>query len=85
MNMGRNINAVFLYLLLSACSVDEAELFTMPDQLKWGANVTEIERLLEGQCANGFNTRPIDPPFLPMLKDRQFQIDCDGLEFMGGL
>jgi hypothetical protein len=37
---------------------------------------------VEGSCKT-INTRRIDPPFLPGVKDRQTQIDCEGFEFLG--
>lgn len=54
-----------------------------PDVIDWGASAAEIEKSLEGKCVNGFRNRPIDPPFLENVEDKQVQIDCDGLEFLG--
>lgn len=54
-----------------------------PEVIQWGASAAELEAALEGKCADGFVTRPIDPPFLPKVQDRQVQIDCDGFDFLG--
>ncbi|PQA88201.1 hypothetical protein CW354_07800 [Marinicaulis flavus] len=54
-----------------------------PEVIEWGASAADIEKSLEGKCANGFVNRPIDPPFLQNVEDKQVQIDCDGLDFLG--
>jgi len=54
-----------------------------PDVIRWGATTAEMEAALQGKCAKGYKIRPINPPFLEDIKDRQLQIDCDGLQFMG--
>src|SRR5262249_39261960 len=37
---------------------------------------------LAGKCRK-MTTRRVDPPFLPNVKDKQFQIDCDGFDYFG--
>ncbi len=54
-----------------------------PEVIRWGATTAELEAALQGKCAKGYKIRPIDPPFLEDIKDRQLQLDCDGFEFMG--
>jgi hypothetical protein len=54
-----------------------------PEPIRFGATTAEVEAALEGRCASGFETRPIEPPFLPRVEDRQVQVDCDGLDFLG--
>ncbi len=71
-------------ILFSALGVAKAESDPLiPDVIEWGASAAEIEKALDGKCANGFVNRPIDPPFLPDVKTHQVQIDCDGYDFMG--
>lgn len=67
-------------LCAEGCSAKDA---LRPEMIRWGASAAEIEAALEGKCAKGFVNRPIEPPFLPVVKDRQVQIDCDGLDFLG--
>jgi hypothetical protein len=66
-------------LALSSCAHASGEGFR-PDVIRFGASVTEMEHALEGRCATQ-RTRQIDPPFLDDVRDRQMQIDCDGLVF----
>ncbi len=66
----------------SACAAETPSV-TEPSVFKWEASAAEIEALLEGRYVNGFVNRPIDPPFLPNVEDRQVQIDCDGFDFFG--
>ncbi len=73
--------AVAVLLTTSGWAV--ADTFHQPEPIRWGASTTEIERQLEGKCANGLVVRPIDPPFLPAVETAQVQVDCDGFEFMG--
>ena len=75
--------AVLAPLTALALTNANAETFARPDVINWGASSHEIESSLEGQCANGFINRPIEPPFLPQVEDKQVQIDCDGLSFFG--
>ncbi len=70
-------------LTLRIVSPAAAETFAMPDLIRWGATTAELEQALAGKCANGLSTRPIEPPFLPVVESKQVQIDCDGFEFMG--
>lgn len=81
MRMVRRL-AISGFAAIAACSPAQGEN-PMPDAVRWGASAAEIEAALEGKCANGFVTRPIEPPFLPAVEDRQVQIDCDGLDFLG--
>ena len=67
---------------LVATSTAAADAFK-PEVVRWGATTAEMEAALQGKCAKGYKIRPINPPFLEDIKDRQLQIDCDGLEFMG--
>lgn len=60
-----------------------SEVFAKPAEIRWGATTAEVEASLRGLCAKGFRTRPIEPPFLPAVKSRQVQVDCDGYVFMG--
>lgn len=82
MNKMTRLSALALLPAFALTSA-HAETFARPDVLKWGATADEIEASLEGRCANGFINRPIDPPFLPKVDDKQVQIDCDGLSFFG--
>ena len=72
-----------LALLLAAIAGPAAADGFRPDLIRWGATTAEMEAALQGKCAKGYNIRPINPPFLEDIKDRQLQIDCDGLQFMG--
>lgn len=67
---------------VAACQSPQADL--RPKMIRWGASAAEMEAALEGKCEKGFVTRPIDPPFLPVVETIQVQIDCDGLEFLDG-
>ena len=53
-----------------------------PEVIRYGATIAETETALKGLCKK-INTRPINPPFLPDVKTKQMQIDCDGFEFLG--
>jgi len=53
-----------------------------PKILRYGATVADMQTAVAGSCRT-INTRRIDPPFLPEVKDRQTQIDCEGFEFLG--
>lgn len=53
-----------------------------PQVIRYGATIAETETALKGLCKK-INTRPINPPFLPDVKTKQMQIDCDGFEFLG--
>ena len=53
------------------------------DVIEWGASAAQIEKALDGKCANSFVNRVIDPPFLPNGPAKQVQIDCDGYDFLG--
>jgi hypothetical protein len=59
--------------------------FARPELMRWGATTAELERALtDGKlCTKEMRTRPIVPPFLDHVKDRQVQIDCDGFMFQG--
>ncbi len=53
-----------------------------PKILRYGATAADMQTAVAGSCKT-INTRRIDPPFLPGVKDRQTQIDCEGFEFLG--
>lgn len=57
-----------------------AEPFKQPDVIRWGASVEGLQRALDGQCTK-IETRVVEPPFLPDVKGRQLQIDCEGFPF----
>lgn len=80
MKVSSFVGAVFVFT--SACAA-QAPSVEKPQELVWEASAAEIEALLEGKCARGFVNRPIDPPFLPNVENKQVQIDCDGLEYFG--
>jgi len=65
----------------ASCAAQENS-FSMPEVIVFGASTAQMEDALQGQCKT-INTRKIDPPFLPDIKDEQLQIDCDGFEFFG--
>jgi tetratricopeptide (TPR) repeat protein len=54
--------------------------FARPDSIRFGATVRQMEAVLGNLCTAA-KTRPIDPPFLIGVRDRQIQIDCDGFQF----
>ena len=56
----------------------------VPRAVRFGATVAETEKALRGLCRT-VALRRIDPPFrvLRGIKDKQMQIDCDGLAFAG--
>jgi hypothetical protein len=68
---------------LTMAGQGHAEAFAKPDVVRWGATTAELETALQGKCAKGFVVRPIKPPFLPVVKERQVQLDCNGFMFMG--
>lgn len=60
------------------------EPFARPEVIRWGATTVELERALaDGKLCKTMTTRPIVPPFLDHMKDKQVQIDCDGFQFIG--
>ena len=59
-----------------------AKAFEQPGVIRWGASTATLQRQLAPLCTK-LVTRPIDPPFLPDVKDRQLQIDCSGLRYRG--
>ncbi len=73
--------ALVLLLALGACAHADAR-FERPEVIRFGASVAEIERALEGQCTRR-RLRTDDPVFLPGVRERQLQIDCDGFQFFG--
>ena len=75
------ISALALAFLASAAAADES--FVRPDVIRFGATTAELQRELTPLCPK-LATRPIDPPFLPDVKTRQLQIDCDGFRYFGG-
>jgi hypothetical protein len=77
----RILAALAAALTLSACATAGAEDFR-PEVIRFGATLEQMERALEGHCAQR-RTRQIDPPFLDNVRIRQMQIDCDGFAFRG--
>ncbi len=67
-------------IVLSACA--HAPAFQQPTAFRFGANTAEIARDAARLCAE-WRLRPIDPPFLSDVRQRQMQIDCDGFQFRG--
>lgn len=75
------MRALLLALGLGACAhLDER--FERPAVIRFGASVAELERALEGQCTQR-RLRTDDPIFLPNVRERQLQIDCEGFQFFG--
>lgn len=70
-----------MLLALAACA--HAAGFRRPDVIRFGDSTAEIERKLEGRCTE-LTRRRIDPPFLPSVRERQMQIDCEGFPFLAG-
>jgi hypothetical protein len=58
------------------------EGFSRPAAVRWGASLDETRAALAGEC-RVMTVRRIDPPFLDVVRDRQMQIDCEGLVFRG--
>ena len=73
--------ALALLLALGACAHAD-ERFARPEVIRLGATVAELERALEGRCTRRrlHNEAPV---FLPNVRERQQQIDCDGFQFFG--
>lgn len=80
MRILRSMCAV-VFLAAATCPA-LAEPFAKPDEIRFGASAADMHIALKGKCKTE-NLRPIDPPFLPDVKDKQVQIDCDGYVFMG--
>ena len=57
-------------------------LVGLPAGVHFGASLAETQAAVTPICPK-LNVRRIDPPFLDVVKDRQMQIDCDGLMFQG--
>lgn len=72
--------SLLLTLVMAAC-VTSAR-FERPAAITWGASAAQLQQTLAGQCSTQ-RLRPIDPPFLPDVRDRQMQIDCEGFQFFG--
>ena len=75
------MRALLLALALGACAHPD-ERFERPAVIRFGASVAELERALEGQCTQR-RLRTDDPVFLPYVRERQLQIDCEGFQFFG--
>lgn len=56
--------------------------FGLPAGVRFGASLAQTQAAIAGACASA-PVRRIDPPFLDNIKDRQVQIDCEGLVFAG--
>jgi hypothetical protein len=59
-----------------------AALLGVPAGVRFEASLAETQAALKGACQTA-PVRRIDPPFLDNIKDRQVQIDCEGLVFAG--
>ena len=57
-------------------------LVGLPAGVRFGASLAETQAAVTPVCPK-LEVRRIDPPFLDVIKDRQMQIDCDGLIFQG--
>ena len=57
-------------------------LLGLPSGIHFGASLAQTQAAIAGACASA-PVRRIDPPFLDNIKDRQVQIDCEGLVFAG--
>jgi hypothetical protein len=53
-----------------------------PSVIRYGATVAEMQTALAGLCKT-MRPRHVEPPSLPDVKDKQVQMDCDGLPFLG--
>jgi len=56
----------------------------LPNVVRYGATVADMQTRLASSCQT-MNTRRIEQPFLPDVKDKQMQIDCEGFQFLGKL
>jgi hypothetical protein len=74
--------AMALVLVMCTSAWNERDPFR-PEIIQFGTGTAELESVLKPLCKKGQRTRPIDPPFLPNVKNQQLQIDCEGFEFMG--
>ena len=72
--------AAILAILVSAPA--KSDSFT-PQTIQFGTTAQDMEVVLAPLCVDGIKTRPIDPPFLPDVREQQLQIDCDGFAFQG--
>ncbi|MBI1330120.1 MAG: hypothetical protein GC166_09485 [Alphaproteobacteria bacterium] len=80
--MRRFIGLVAVLGMILMVQEAQAEPFAKPDLIRFGASTADMQAALQGKCAKSV-LRDIVPPFLPRVKDRQVQIDCDGFPFMG--
>ncbi len=76
------LGLMFALPVAAAPAVKPAALLGLPAGVHFGASLAETQVALKGACATA-PVRRIDPPFLDVIKDRQMQIDCEGLVFMG--
>ena len=67
---------------LAAAPAFAQPLVGLPAGVHFGASLAETQAAVTPVCPK-LNVRRIDPPFLDVIKDRQMQIDCDGLIFQG--
>ena len=81
--------AMILALNLAMITVAQAKaaqpntaLSGLPSTIHFGASLADTRGALAAVCPK-LTVRRIDPPFLDVIKDRQMQIDCDGLAFAG--
>jgi hypothetical protein len=57
-------------------------LHGLPPGVRFGASLAQTHAALNSACPK-ITVREIKPAFLDHIKDRQMQIDCDGLHFRG--
>ena len=77
------LGAALLLVAATAHGAPSSEpLLGLPAAVHFGASLAETQAAVGPVCPK-LNVRRIDPPFLDAIKDRQMQIDCDGLIFQG--
>jgi hypothetical protein len=59
-----------------------APLHGLPPGVRFGLSLAQTRAALSSACPK-MTVREIKPAFLDHVKDRQMQIDCDGLNFRG--
>jgi hypothetical protein len=72
---------IFILAVAACCGVAAAAPF-QPPEVRFGATTAQVQASLAGKCTQ-MTTRGIDPPFLPRIKDKQVQVDCEGYLFQG--
>lgn len=74
------IRFAVLFLAIATGAASAAPF--QPSEVRFGATAREIAQSLAGKCTQT-TTRRVDPPFLPRIRDKQLQIDCEGFLFRG--